>query len=272
MQTAAQLYEEGQKLLFGGDKEGAFSKFSLAAAMGSEEAKLMLSSVYGFDTSVFGTPKAVSGSAQSGAKKGSAPSAQQRPVPSAASHTPATSESKSGVSAGAVYSQSRSEHIDYDRDEFEIKGTTLVKYKGDGGDVEIPYGVVTIGDKAFWGTDGVTSVTIPSSVTSIGEEAFSDCFELKSITMNNGIKSIGGGAFNCCSDLASVTIPSSVTSIGDGAFFGTNLRSVTIPSSVLSFGKNMFGDCVSLEVVRIPAKFKGIDLDLSYDPIKVIYY
>jgi hypothetical protein len=42
---------------------------------------------------------------------------------------------------------------------------------------EVTYGnrtrkVTSIGSKAFYGSDGLTSVTIPNSVTSIGDEAF----------------------------------------------------------------------------------------------------
>ena len=35
--------------------------------------------------------------------------------------------------------------------------------------------VTRIGDNAFWGCNGMLSVTIPNSVTSIGEQAFAEC-------------------------------------------------------------------------------------------------
>lgn len=73
-------------------------------------------------------------------------------------------------------------------------------------------------------------VKIPDSVTSIGESAFSGCKGLTSITIPNGVKSIGWYAFKGCTGLTSVTIPDSVTYIGGSAFSGcSSLENITIP-------------------------------------------
>ncbi len=91
----------------------------------------------------------------------------------------------------------------------------------------IPNSVTSIGNSAFWGCSGLTSVTIPNSVTSIGNSAFRNCSGLTSVTIPNSVTSIGGHAFYNCSSLTSVTIPNSVTTIGDSAFSGcTGLTSV----------------------------------------------
>ena len=96
------------------------------------------------------------------------------------------------------------------------------------GDLVIPSDVTSIGDYAFFGCSGLTSVTIPSSVTSIGDCAFEDCSGLTTITIPSSVTSIGEGAFAGCNGLTSVTIPSSVTSIGDYAFSGcSGLTSIT---------------------------------------------
>ena len=60
---------------------------------------------------------------------------------------------------------------------------------------------------------GCANTIIPNSVANIGNGAFFGCTGLTSIVIPEGLISIGSGAFAGCSDLTSITIPSSVTSI-----------------------------------------------------------
>ena len=185
-----------------------------------------------------------------------------------------------------------------------------IKYYGN------TYQVVQIGDKAFFEYK-FKSVVIPNSVTSIGDGAFSGCSGLTSVTINSNeimsksyssssnlstifgnqvqtyiigdsVTSIGDGAFSGCSGLTSVTINSneimsksyssssnlstifgnqvqtyiigdSVTSIGEAAFYKcTSLTSVTIGNSVTSIGHYAFYNCTGLTSVTIPNSVKSI--------------
>ena len=84
----------------------------------------------------------------------------------------------------------------------------------------IPTSVTSIGENAFCGLDGLTSINIPNSITSIGAGAFSFCFHLTGdLTIPNSVKTIGAGAFFQCSGFdGTLTIGESVTFIGDYAF------------------------------------------------------
>ena len=118
--------------------------------------------------------------------------------------------------------------------------------------------VTTIGEKAFYHCDSLTSVTIPGSVTTIGNYAFSGCSSLKSVTIPDSVTTIGHYAFSGCSSLKSVTIPDSVTTIGNYAFRNcSSLTSVTIPDSVTSIGMAAFSGCTGELIVNcnIPSAY-----------------
>ena len=119
------------------------------------------------------------------------------------------------------------------------------------GDLVIPDSVANIGDSAFSGCSGLTSVTIGNSVTSIGVCAFYGCSGLTSVTIPNIVTNIGDSAFSGCSGLTNVTIGNNVTSIGNSAFRGcSGLTSITVPDSVTSIGSFAFSGCSGLATVN----------------------
>ena len=151
------------------------------------------------------------------------------------------------------------------------------------------YTVTQIGDWAFEGCTGLTTVTIPNSVTSIGECAFRSCISLTSVTIPNSVTSIGDGAFRDCTGLASITIGESVTSISKDAFSGCtgittvffyayrctsmgtydypvfsncqNLTTVSLGDSVEIIPDNAFRGCTRLTSVTIPNSVTSIGND-----------
>ena len=134
----------------------------------------------------------------------------------------------------------------------------------------IPNSVTSIGEWAFYGCSGLTSITIGNSVTIIGELAFYNCYGLKSVTLGNSITSIGNGAFRNCSSLTSITIPNSVTSIGEWAFYGcSGLTSITIGNSVTSIGENAFERCSALTSITIPNSVTSIGDYAFYECYKL---
>lgn len=102
-----------------------------------------------------------------------------------------------------------------------------------------------LGDYAFYGCSGLTSLTLPSSVTEIGEHAFLNCRGLTNFTIPSGVTKIGAGAFFCCYGLISLTIPSSVTAIGSQAFNAcSELTSIYAYMEKLpETGSNLFLGC-----------------------------
>jgi hypothetical protein len=127
------------------------------------------------------------------------------------------------------------------------------------GPYTIPNSVTKIGDYAFFGCSGLTSVTIPSSVTSIGDSAFHSCTGLTSVTIPNSVTSIGGGAFYGCTGLTSVAIPNSVAFIEPSAFeFCTGLANVAIPDSVTSIQERAFFGCTGLTSINLPTSLTAI--------------
>jgi len=119
----------------------------------------------------------------------------------------------------------------------------VARSRGYSGNIEIPssveynaknYTVTSIGEEAFEGCSGLTSVTIPNSVTSIGNYAFRGCSGLTSINIPNSVTSIGERTFSSCSGLTSVAIGDGLTSIDSSAFeYCSGLTSVTINSNAI---------------------------------------
>ena len=120
---------------------------------------------------------------------------------------------------------------------------------------------------------GCKNTIIPDTVSQIGNGAFAGCEGLSSISIPDSVKNIGSSAFSGCDGLTSITIPDSVTHIGDEAFWGcSGLRSITIPATVAHIGNRTFYSCNALSEIHIPAgnydQFKKLLPDLDCELIE----
>lgn len=123
--------------------------------------------------------------------------------------------------------------------------------------IELPEGVVSIGEGAFWLCTSLEKIVIPTTCTTansifyaqsepikfaeapayiftkmwtdnlvevsinsgteIASETFKDCTKLTSVTISDTVTTIGANAFNGCTQISELIIPDSVTTIGSGA-------------------------------------------------------
>ena len=104
--------------------------------------------------------------------------------------------------------------------EFQMDGTTLVKYNGTAEDVSISNYVEKIEAEAFANNDYIKHVTIGDNVEVIGSGAFSGCKYLESVTIPDNVKTIENAAFARCPSLSQVTIGTGLSELGNGAFAG----------------------------------------------------
>ena len=123
-------------------------------------------------------------------------------------------------------------------------------------------GLTSLGDWAFYGCIGLTSITIPNNVTNIGIQVFNYCDNLISIVVDEG-NTVYDSRNNCNAIIKSDTneliagckntiIPNDVKSIGMQAFQGCiELTSITIPENVTSIGEDAFCDCSGLTSVTV---------------------
>ena len=120
--------------------------------------------------------------------------------------------------------------------------------------ITVPEGVTILNFRAFRNCPSLITISLPSSLDVIGEEAFFGCVELISVRILGGVTTIGRYAFSDCHDLASVTIPSSVTSISNYAFRNCiALVSITIPSNVTTLSYSAFRGCSGMESFFVEA-------------------
>jgi hypothetical protein len=170
-------------------------------------------------------------------------------------------------------------------DNFEIKGRSLLSYRGNEENVIIPDGIRIIEKDAFKGCKSISNIEIPDSVEVIKKDSFLGCVNLTAVRIPKGVKEIDNHAFNQCDSLMEITvdsenpifdsrdkcnaiivtkrnqlflgcantvIPESIREIKEDAFYNCdNLTTIDIPKNVESIDHRSFVACGNLDVIRV---------------------
>ncbi len=143
--------------------------------------------------------------------------------------------------------------------DFQMKGTTLRRYKGAQEIVHVPPGVVRIGARAFEENDTIQEVYLPDGVENVGDEAFQNCSKLRKVVTPDSLQSIGKWAFAYCESLEEVSLGSHLWWIDCGAFFDCDhMKQIAFPPALQSLGSFAFGCCMALHEVDLPGGVTSI--------------
>ena len=119
--------------------------------------------------------------------------------------------------------------------------------------ISLPKSITSIDYRAFGECSALSSINIPEKVKKIGQYCFSGCFALTEIELPEGITEIPSSAFERCIGLKSINIPDSVMTIGAYAFFKCyELSPIDLPKNLTTIGWCAFSDCDSLSSITIP--------------------
>lgn len=162
------------------------------------------------------------------------------------------------------------------------------------------YIVTEINRMAFWGCQGITSITIPNSISKIGDDAFDGCTGLTSITIKSEANLIKARLYLKKRNISyrvisknelsvdkyettdsrysgNVVIPSKITAgntfsvvwIAPSAFRAClDLTSVAIPNSITRIGEGAFESCIHLTAIYCQAKARPSGWDVNWNPNK----
>ncbi len=127
--------------------------------------------------------------------------------------------------------------------EFQMNGSTLVKYTGTAEAVSVPAGVSVVGEEAF--ADNTTMKTLDfkgEKVESIAYNAFSGCTALEKVVLADSVLEIGNGAFENCVSLKKVSFGKELYKLGIGVFTGCDsLEEIVVPGDNIYFSATKEG-------------------------------
>ena len=143
---------------------------------------------------------------------------------------------------------------------YSDKGKTLFAYPAGRAaeSFSIPWGVTTIGEQAFLGSN-ITGVNIPSTVTTLGSSAFQECLSLKAVTIPDSVTKADYFTFYGCTALESVKFGKNLKSTSYEMFMGCYALKAIAFGGLTTLDAQTFANCLSLESVVVPATVTTIE-------------
>ena len=120
------------------------------------------------------------------------------------------------------------------------------------------YDVNTVGNRAFYGCNALTSFTFPA-INNISDYAFHGCKALAIPQLPECMQSIGEYAFYNCSNLAWTVLPQAISTIKNYTFYGcTKLALMSLPTNTQSIGTYAFYGCKNITLTELPNSIQTI--------------
>ena len=155
--------------------------------------------------------------------------------------------------------------------------------------IELPNGMISIGERAFSACSSLVSVTLPATICSIADYAFHLCNNLKDLYYSGNIETwckieFSNYAsnpmafcqrFNMINDdewqvVLGIVIPNSITSINKYQFYGfANITEFHLPSNLISIGESAFAECSTISMINIPDTTTSIDNKAFYNCVNL---
>lgn len=194
------------------------------------------------------------------------------------------------IGAGAFYNCTSLESIVIPKSVKAIEPLTFYNCKSlEDVDMELPVNMETVGDKAFFGCESLTTISFPNKrLKMFGASVLEGCSNLFRLEVpfvgmdkegasnahlgyffgsasNSGVpaslkkvsvtkaQNIGANAFAGCVNISEIELDDDILAIGHSAFKGcTGLTEMTLPLNVANVGAKAFEGCSSLRSLTLP--------------------
>lgn len=119
--------------------------------------------------------------------------------------------------------------------------------------VRLSASITGLGQYAFYGCKGLSSITFPKGMTWLYDFAFNYCYGLNTIILPSSINDVDTYVFAHCYALRTVVIPKGLTVAASYFFqYAYKLDNVTIPNSLKYISSYMFRYCYGLTRIVLP--------------------